>query len=212
MKDDTTTENMRNIGALAAIEMPKSTGCIFAIVTASGTRGAVGAVYFARNSAAEPPNSYPLVIVDWDLDPIESSLPEYPIKPAERIRELLEECQTFNPRANLVWAEPEGLGKAIIQNGLVSSWRCEAIPEPYAELDLAERAHAALPYVHMGQVKIARPAFEKTVNFRGTARNHLRTQIADFTREQGAEDAELLSAWCFGIILCLDDPPRRKTR
>jgi hypothetical protein len=200
-----TDENaMQAVGDRAPIELPVAVDMLFAVSAASAVRGALGTVYFGRTLDNNPA---PLLVADWTLEPIESALPSYVQNVFSRLRALRAECKSIN--GICLFAEPRGLGKAVLLEAGRVGWQVSEVPEPVAKLDLADRATTALTYVHTDYVKFARSAFEKTVNFRGTARNHLRTQIAEYTPDQRADSAELLCAWCVGIILALEVPPRK---
>ena len=199
------TESMHLVGDDVPIELPSVLHQLFAIAAASAVRGALGTVIFG---ATFPDQRLPtLLIVDWDLHPIESALPYYIGSVFKRL-EILRTAHKVSEEPAL-FAEPHGLGKTILLEGGKTWHPVHELPEPLTKLDLADRATAAMTYVHLGQVKFSRPAFEQTVNFRGTDRNHLRTQIAEYTTDQRAESAELLNAWCLGIIAKLETPARK---
>jgi hypothetical protein len=201
-----TESSMQAIGDRAPTEMPPAVATIFAVSAASAVRGALGTVYFARTLDDNPA---PLLVADWTLQPIESALPTYLQDVFSRLNSLRVECKIAYPDGITLWAESRGLGKAVLLEAAKVGWPVSEVPEPVAKLDLADRATTALTYVHTDMVKFARPGFEKTVNFRGTSANHLRRQIAEYTIDQRADSAELLNAWCLGIILALENPPRK---
>ncbi|HEV7985068.1 MAG TPA: hypothetical protein VGP20_02805 [Steroidobacteraceae bacterium] len=204
MKDEN-RESMRLVGDHAPIELPEVFDLLFAVAAASAVRGALGTVIFGTTF---PDQNLPaLLIVDWDLHPIEGALPHYIPSVFSRLKTLRTAHKVFHEPILLV--EPRGLGKTVLLEGGKTDYPVHELPESLTKLDLADRATAALTYVHLGQVKFSRPAFEQTVNFRGTDRNHLRTQIAEYTIDQRADSAELLNAWCLGIIAKLEEPARK---
>jgi hypothetical protein len=146
----------------------------------------------------------PLVVVDWDLLPIESALPSYIDHVFERFSVLRAGCKILCPEDIALYAEPTGLGRVVLLEAYKSGHYVREVRESLATLTLEDRATPALVYVHAGQVKFAKAAFEKVATFRGTARNHLRTQIAEYTTDQRADAAELLTAWLTGILLALE--------
>jgi hypothetical protein len=192
---------MQALGELTPIEVPTIVETICAISGASAVRGALGTVYFTWNAHGEPP----LVVVDWTIAPIESALPTYLSDVFARLAALRAACRVVCfPEDIALYAEPQGLGKVVLIEAYKGGHDVREVREDIAGLTLEERATPALVYVHAGQVKFARPAFEKIVNFRGTAANHLRRQIAEYSIDRRADTAELLTAWCTGILLALE--------
>ena len=196
-------DSMQAVGERAAVEAPKIVGTIFAVTGVSAVRGALGTVYFAAD--VDSICEYPLYVLDWDVKPIQSALPTYLADVFERLAAIRAECKTvLYPDDIALYAEPTGLGKVVLLEAHKGGHDVREIREGITTLDLEERATPALVYVHAGQVKFAKAAFEKVVNFRGTARNHLRTQIAGYTSDQKADAAELLTAWLTGILQALE--------
>jgi hypothetical protein len=76
--------------------------------------------------------------------------------------------------------------------------------------DLAARAAGVSGFVVAGDVKLARPAHEKLVTFRGVTKNHLLSQLLGFgVSAEQTDAAELLTALCAGIVLMLADQNAR---
>lgn len=173
--------------------------------SASGTRGALATLYFASTLSPCP---YTLVLLDWSLQPIGSALPTYLSNVFARMGSL---CRTVvDPQHRCLYAEPAGPGKVVlVQAHTTGEYDVRSVREDIAELKLEDRAPAGLVGVHSGEVKITTLAFERTVTFRGTAANHLRRQIAQYTPDQRADDAELLTAWLTGILMAMEAPSRR---
>jgi hypothetical protein len=69
-----------------------------------------------------------------------------------------------------------------------------------------ERALAASPYVHQGQVKYSDHAYDKITTYKGMSRNHFLEQVEGFRMgdEKSARDDDLLDTFCYGISLALD--------
>jgi hypothetical protein len=194
------SESMRAVGDLAPVEMPSVVETIFAVTGASAVRGALGTVYFSMASYAEPP----LVVLDYDLKPIETALPAYLDDVTARLAALRAGFRVVSyPEDIALYVEPTGLGSVVLLEAHKHGYEVRQIGEEICVLKLEERATPALVRLHAGMVKFAHAAFEKTVNFRGTAANHLRRQISEHTPEQRADNAELLMAWCAGILQAL---------
>jgi hypothetical protein len=68
-----------------------------------------------------------------------------------------------------------------------------------------ERAISVSGYVYRGQVKYTDNAFNKTVVYKGKARNHLVEQVETFRvgdKDNRRED-DFLDTFCYGIALSL---------
>ncbi len=204
MSADEHRQSMQALGEKSPVGYPRFASAIFAVAATSALRGALGAVYFAYYPHAEPPGEYPLTIVDWEVEAIEGALPSFVSKTASRLQILATMIKLIDSPGISIWAEPRGIGDAILRQGWTSDHHIEAVPEGLAKLDLTERAIRAIPHFHTDVVKIGRDAYEKAMGFRGATRNHLRTQIKDFVRGQDADDAELLSATCLGVLLAAE--------
>jgi hypothetical protein len=174
---------------------------IFAVCGASAVRAAIGTVYFSFAHWLDSP----LVVLDWDVQTLESTLPTYCAQVFARLAVLRAACRVvMSPEDMALYCEPEGLGQVVMIEAYKTGYDVRAVQPQIAELDLEDRTTPALVYVHAGQVKLSRHAFDKTANFRGTAANHLRRQIENYKKEQDADDAELLTAWCTGILMALE--------
>jgi hypothetical protein len=103
-----------------------------------------------------------------------------------------------------LYAEPQGLGRVVLLEAHKHGYDVREVREDIVSLKLEDRATTALVHFHAGQVMFARSAFEKTTNLRGTARNHLRTQIADYNVDTRSDQVELLTAWCNGVLQALE--------
>lgn len=195
-------ESMQAIGELAPVEVPNTVGTIFAMTGASAVRGAIAAVYFAAD--VDHVCEYPLYVLDYDVKPIESALPTYLSDVFARLAALRAGCRiVLYPEDIALYAEPTGLGKVVLLEAYKSGHDVREVRDEVAELKLEDRATPALMCVYSAPVKFAKPAFDKVVNFRGTAANHLRRQIAEYSRDQRADDFELFSAWRDGILQAL---------
>jgi hypothetical protein len=150
-------ESMQAIGELAPIEVPTVCETLFAVAGASAIRGALGTVYFSFTAWEEAP----LVVIDWDVKPIETTLPIYLPDVFARLAALRAACKVVvYPEDIALYAEPTGLGKVVLLEAAKSEHQVMEVPERLSELKLDDRASPALVYVHAAQVKFARPAFE----------------------------------------------------
>jgi phage terminase large subunit-like protein len=199
-----------SVGSLLAngepVSTPKSPTYVIAVAatpTKSGEQ--LGVVFLAVDE--HKVNPWPLVIVDYDLRPMNDALFERYL-PAlyERLQALALECECAN--AGLWLHASTGLGAAILQH---ASERGLAVTDIDSNVDwhaapLADRAAGASRYLHSGRhVKIARTAHEKLVEHRGVTRNHLLSEFQSFQLDQEMESDELLRALLSAVRIALDD-------
>jgi hypothetical protein len=193
-------ESQHSVGEFAPCEVPAEVVTLFAVSSASAVRGALGTVYFSWAHWAPSP----LLVLDWDVKDISAALPTYLDHTFERLAQLQKAHRVVtDPDEISLYAETKGLGRVVLLEAQKGGFNVREVSDAITELDLDERATQALVLAHAGQVKLSRPAFEKTLNFRGTAANHLRRQIAQYSNEQRADSAELLNAWCTGVLQAL---------
>jgi len=147
-----------------------------------------------------------LTLLDWELQQIEGSLIEsYMPLIFHRGEELAAQC---GARLGFVgaWIEDKSSGMVLLQQGARRRWPVHAIESKLTAVGKSERAIAASEYYWQEKIKISRLAFDKTVNYKGTTRNHLLSQVTGF--RIGAKDQvddDLLDTFCYAICLSLGD-------
>jgi hypothetical protein len=78
------------------------------------------------------------------------------------------------------WIEDKGSGTVLLQAATRRGMNVHAIDSKFTAVGKDERALAVSGSVSTGQVKFAEHAFNKTITFKGTTRNHLLHQVTNF--------------------------------
>jgi hypothetical protein len=93
----------------------------------------------------------------------------------------------------------------LLQQALRRQWPARGIESELTAMGKDERAISASGYVYRGQVKYTDNAFNKTVIYKGKARNHLVEQIENFRvgDKNNRREDDLLDTFCYGIALSL---------
>jgi phage terminase large subunit len=194
------------------IDMPRKIDTVFAVAAMSDgvgkARDGIGIVYFGVTLHGVH-DGLRLAVLDWDLQPRGGALPGWLPAVFERVDALAVDCQIRFPRGRVLFVPPTGIGETLWQLGLEINKQVKFIGQSYAQLNLTELADAARAYVDIGQVKIVRAAHDKSINFLGIDANHFRSQVCGFNVGVEPEASELLRAWCFGVLLSLENPPRK---
>jgi phage terminase large subunit-like protein len=186
----------------------KSIGYVLAVAATPTKSGDQLGVVFFLFDEHRATSSWPLIIVDWDLRPVDDELFQKFVPGIyERLASLSKmfQCATNSG----LWVHgTSGVGASVLQ------WASERT-HPVSDIDekvdwgaapLDARATAAARHLHTGRmVKIAREAQEKIVEFRGFTRNHLVAEYSAF--RVGAEMASdaLLRALLSGVLISLDN-------
>lgn len=172
---------------------------VFSVVCSSDKsspeRDAVAVVYFAYTAH----NSYPLIILDWHLEPYTDTAPR--VSDIKHYVETL--CMEVHARAGYggIWIDSlTPIGAALLHQG------GEGLIDISEELkgDLSDHVAAAARFIGSGSVKISRAAHEKISAFRGTTKNHLLGQVLSFRLGETLEESELLEAFVIGVRLALE--------
>jgi hypothetical protein len=166
-------------------------------------------VYFAYVRYDQTP--VPLTVLGWQLRPIEGALPGWLPAVCDELAALAVKCRALYPRGIRLHVPPAGVGVALLQQALETQrYNVSPIATPLAGLNLGELAVAVSAYVTRGQVKLSAAAHEQLADFKGTMKNHLLSQITAYgitTPEPPA--TELFTAWCYGVLLALENPRRK---
>jgi hypothetical protein len=192
----------------APIELPAQVAGVFASACAGAGAhvDTVGTIYFAFQNelTGDPPR---LLLIDWDLREVgggglEAWLPWT----LERLKQLQESFPFCRSSFGLL-VEPSGSGEVIC----AQAWRngLEQVHLPENErllaMDFAQRAAGAAAHVNLGDVRIARYAYEKTVTVKNVAVNHLLRQLAFGINQPAREAGALLIAFSNGTLYGFGD-------
>ena len=146
-----------------------------------------------------------LIILDWDVSQIEGALLESWLPNVFKLlQDYGAQCQAAQGSLG-AFIEDKSSGMVLIQQARRRGWPAHAIESDLTKVGKDERAISVSGYVYRKLVKFSRHAFEKTTNYKGTIRNHLRGQVVGFrigdknsTREDDAADA-----FMYGLAIAL---------
>jgi phage terminase large subunit-like protein len=182
---------------------PTTCECVFAVIDTASKTGtdndATAVTFFARGQ------SYRLMILDWDIVQIEGATLETWLPTViEKLEELSRRCRARYGSIG-VWIEDKNSGTILLQQALRRQLQARAIESQLTAMGKDERAISVSGYVHRGNVKYTEHAFNKTVVYKGKARNHLIEQVENFRvgdKDNRRED-DLLDTFCYGIAISL---------
>lgn len=150
----------------------------------------------------------PLIILDWDVIQIDGALLENWLPQVfARQEELAGMCNARNGVIG-TFIEDAAAGSILLQQGRIRGWNTMAIDSKLTMKGKDERAIDVSGYYHQEKIKISEYAFDKTVTFKGSKRNHLITQMTGF--RLGDKDAykradDLLDALVYAIAIGVGD-------
>jgi hypothetical protein len=183
-----------------AFELREETQAVFAVIDTAVKTGTVNdgtAVTFFGYDQHAP---IPLLILDWDIDQIESAVLESWL-PSVFLR--LEEL------ARLCGARMGSIG-AFIEDESYSRpcggecRRSRSTPSSLPSVRTSGRCRCPATCTRAAS-KYSAPAFHKTTTYKDHSRNHLLEQVESF--RIGAKDSkredDLLDAFCYGIAMAL---------
>ena len=165
--------------------LPQIWGGVFAVVDTalkSGLEHDGTAVLYCAFQRPDytPDRLAKIYIVDWDLRSIDGSmLIDFLPHINQRIEDLVRQytCRAGNLG---IYIEDKGSGTVLLGQSNRTGIETGAIPSNLTALGKDERAIASSPYIAGGQVKISQEAFEKMIDFKGSYKNHLVSQINNF--------------------------------
>lgn len=151
---------------------------------------------------------HPLVILDWDIVQIEGALLETWLPGVLSNCELL--AMRCKARHGSIGAliEDKDAGQILLQQARRRKLPANSIDSKLTSLGKDERALSVSGYVYQDKVKLSVEAHEKVVNYKGTSRNHLISQVTSF--RIGDKDAakradDLLDGFVYSIAVGLGD-------
>lgn len=193
------------------VDVPQKGDTVFAVVDTATKTGkendGTGVVYCLLNkrSGVGPK----IIILDWDLAQIEGSLLEMWVPSIfSRLEQLVVEHRPLFGSIG-TFIEDKSTGMVLIQQAARKEWPVHAIESRLTSMGKDERAVDVSGYVHRGECKISKAAFDKQVQYKGVTRNHLLGQVKDF-RLGGGKDAakradDLLDCFCYSLIIGLGE-------
>ena len=188
------------------VEYPFSCDGVYAVADTASKTGqehdGTGVIYFARSRYY----GIPLVILDWDLLQISGGmLAQWMPGVIDRGKALAELAHARNGFIG-VWVEDKQSGTMLIQTSRAQSLPVYPISTKLTAVGKDERAFAVSGYVAGGKCKISEHAFRKTQNFKQVTKNHLTSQIENFTiadKDAKKREDDLLDCFTYGVSLGL---------
>lgn len=186
--------------------VPEHVDFVFATMdTAAKTRrqhDGTGVVYWAV--AKHGQIAWPLTLLDYDLHQIDAALlVEYLPSVLERLEYYAKATKAIYGSRG-VWIEDASSGIVLLQQGMQRGWPVHPIDTKLTSMGTQERALNVIGYVASEDMKICGDAYYRSVTYHGETRNHLLTQVLNFTatvEDQGEDD--LLNCFSYGIALSL---------
>jgi hypothetical protein len=189
---------------------PEVCDCVFAVMDTAVKTGkdndGTGIVYFALSRYLSP---YPLQILDYDICQIEGSFLDQwvPNVVVARLNELAQQCRPRYGSLGL-FVEDAGIGSVLVAHLQRNDIKANTIETALTAKGKDERAVNVSGYVYQGKVKLTDYAFKKMVNFKGSTRNHLVSQVTGFRmgdKKAATRADDLLDCFTYGIALTLGD-------
>jgi hypothetical protein len=202
------------------VELPVRCEAVFAVIDSATKTGrkndGTGVVYYAivrnlvRPVSADGKTVGPehrLIILDWDLTQIEGDLLITWLPTVnQNLQALARECKARVGSLG-AYIEDKASGMILLQQAARANLGATPIDSKLTGLGKDERAISVSGYVYRGLVKMARRAYDKVTNYKGTTRNHLLGQVVGF--RVGDKDAtredDLLDCFCYGAAIALGD-------
>jgi len=196
----------------APVAVPPNCDTVFAIIDSAVKTGkdndGTAVIYFGYFRVPRGPG-YRLVLLDYDVLQIEGAVLETWLpNVVETLKALANEYKCIRGPAG-VWIEDKASGMILVQQGQKKYGSfVKAIDSKLTSVGKDERAISVSGYVYRGLVKIGEKCYAKTVNYKGSTRNHLISQVVGF--RIGDKDAakradDLLDCFTYGIAMGLGD-------
>ncbi len=160
----------------AGIALPSLASCVVASLAAGVPpfEDVIAVIYLCWADLVLPES--PLVIVDWHLEELggDGFMTLIP-RVLARLRELIIDTRSFSHEP-AVLIDSDGVGPQLYINAAERGIEgCQLVDENIAALDFTARAVAASGFVLRGKVKASQAAAQKTLTFKATTRNWLRS-------------------------------------
>lgn len=187
------------------VDMPVTCDGIYVIVDSAVKTGkendGTGVTWFARTMH----HGHPLVILDWDLIQIEGASLEAWMPTIHKRSEAFAKACKARKGVLGMWIEDKASGMVLLQQARKHpEWKAQALPSGLSSVGKEERAISCSGYVHQGQVKISRQAYDRVSTYKGHTKNHLLSQVLGFRigiKDMGEDD--LLDCFSYGVSIGL---------
>ena len=201
------------------IEMPTKCDAVFAIVDTAvkpgKKRDGTGVAYYAVINHPRPlPGAPPLpagttpdrlvIALDWDIQQIKAAMLEHWLPDVfTRLEELAKICGARQGSLG-AWIEDKASGTVLLQQAENKpTWVTHPLDGVLVAAGKEGRAISVGGYVNKGRVKISRPAYEKTMIYKGRSRNHFLWQITNYQMGKGTpnDEDDCFDTFCYGVAV-----------
>jgi len=209
IKWDTGMEIFREISLLdengAAIDPQMHPDYVYATIDTAMKDGSkndgTSVVYWARYKHF----GIPLVLLDWDLKQMEGSLLEFWLPDVFRRLEELSVMLKARGGSIGAWIEDKSSGTILLQQSKRREWPAHEIDSKLTALGKSERAISVSGYVHRGNVKISKFAYDKVVTYKSVSKNHLLSQVVGFRIGVDNKTDDCTDGFSYGVAIGLGD-------
>lgn len=150
--------------------------------------------------------AYKLVMLDWDLVQIEGALLEKWLPSIQANLEMMAaKCGARSGSLGIFIEDAGPSGQVLIQQARNRSILARPIDSKLTSIGKDERAISISGYVYRGEAKFSDVAFDKVIQFKGTSRNHLHTQITGFRvgdKKAASRADDLLDTFVYAVAIC----------
>lgn len=189
------------------VEVPQLVDFVYAIIDSAVKTGkqhdGLAVTFFARSKLMT--TNPPLTILDWDVTQVKGAFLN------EWLPSVFTQLETFATacKARLgvagVWIEDKASGTILLQQAARKpEWKCYPIASGLTAMGKKERALDVSGHVRAGKVKLTYQAYTRTRTFKERTRNHLLSQVLNFSPESKDTEADdLLDTFTYGIAMVL---------
>jgi hypothetical protein len=191
------------------VECPRNMDVVYAVIDTAVKTGknndGLAVVYYAKSNRLK----HKLMILDWDLKQLEAAMLETWLPTVfQRLEMYCKEIGALMGSAG-VWIEDKSSGSVLLQQVakpafLQHGWMARPIDTKLSQMGKTERAINISGYVQAGAVKMTPQAYNRTVTYHDSTRNHLISQVLGFDpgiKDMGEDD--LLDCVSYGVALGL---------
>lgn len=195
----------------APVPRPAIVDAVFAVIDTAAKTGTdndgTAVVYFAIDRRGVNPNgSYPLIVLDWDIQQIEGALLETWLPTVfQNLEHLAKACRARSGSLG-AWLEDKSTGTVLIQQAARRGWPARAIDSKMTSIGKDERAIDVSGYYWQGKIKIAKEAFDRVTSYKGASRNHFIGQVCGFRisdKDAAKRADDLLDCFTYGAAIAL---------
>lgn len=193
----------------APIEVPKVCDAVFAVMDTAAKTGknhdGVATTYFAVTKFGGC--GYPLAVIDYDYRQLEGASLEAWLPSVQTVGEQM--ARDLGARQGYlgVWIEDASSGIILLQQQKnIKGSKAHAINSKLTSLGKDGRALSVSGYVSTGKVKLTRRAYDRVVVFKGEAKNHLISQVENYSiadPEEAKRADDVFDTFCYGVALAL---------